>query len=109
MKITIQSVGFTAKQQLAALAKKKMQKFTRLCGDVIRIDVKLKLENAGATINKLCSIRLVISGYDMLCNTKSSSFEEAIAKAVEALERQIEKRKKKMRMQLIYQPVYFPA
>lgn len=109
MKINIQSIGFRLKQQLSALAQKKVEKFKRLCGDAIRIEVQFKLDGAGTVENKLCGIRLVIPGYDMLSNIKSNSFEEAIAKAVEALERQIEKRKKKMRKQVIKQPAYLLA
>ena len=109
MKINIQSVGFTAREQLVALVQKKVEKFKRLCGGVIRIDVQFKLDNAGAAINKLCGIRLVIPGYDLLSNTKSNSFEAAISQAVEALERQIEKRKKKLRKQVLHQPVYSTA
>ena len=106
MKINIQSIDFKLRQQLAALVQKKVQKFKRLCGDIIRIDVQFKLDKTGTRGNKLCGIRLVIPGYDMLSNVKSKTFEEAIAKAVEALERQIEKRKKKMRKQVISQPGY---
>jgi len=109
MKINIQSVGFTARQQLVALVQKKVEKFKRLCGGVIRIDVQFKLDNAGAVINKLCGIRLVVPGYDLLSHTKSNSFEAAISQAIEALERQIEKRKKKQRKQVLHQPAYLPA
>jgi putative sigma-54 modulation protein len=109
MKINIQSVGFTARQQLVALVQKKVEKFKRLCGDVIRIDVQFKLNNAGAAINKLCAIRLVIPGYDLLSHTKSNSFEAAVAIAIEALERQIEKRKKKQRRQVLHTPIPIPA
>jgi len=97
MKIKIQSDGFTLRQQLAELVQKKVQKFSRLCSDLISIDVKFKLDKAGNKIKKLCGIRLVIPGHDMICNTQSYSFEEAVAKAVDALERQVEKRKKKTR------------
>lgn len=106
MKIKIQSDGFTLRQQLTELVQKKVQKFSRLCSDLISIDVKFKLDKAGNKIKKLCGIRLVIPGHDMICNTQSYSFEEAVAKAVEALERQVEKRKKKTRSLVLAQSSY---
>lgn len=105
MKIKIQAIHFNFKQQLNALLQKKLNKIQRICGDVISVDVKLTLDNAGAKFNKLCAIRLAVRGNDLQSNTQSSSFEEAIARAVEALERQIEKRKTKMKRQLIPIPV----
>lgn len=105
MTINIQAVNFSSKQQLYTAIEKKVQKLKRLCGDVISIDVKLTLQSHLAKVNKLCGIRLVIPGYDMLSTTCCSSFEEAVATAVEALERQIERRKTRMRKQLLAVPV----
>jgi ribosomal subunit interface protein len=103
MKIKIQSDGFTLRQQLTELVQKKVQKFSRLCSDLISIDVKFKLNKTGNKIKKRCGMRLVIPGHDMICNTQSNSFEEAVAIAVEALERQVEKRKKKTRKLVLVQ------
>lgn len=104
MKINIQTIHFKFRQQLNEVLQKKLKKFNRLCEDIISIDVKLTLQTQGKRLNKLCGIRLVIRGNDMLCNTKGESFEEAIARAVEALERQIEKRKTKIKRQLTASP-----
>lgn len=106
MKIKVQSVGFELRQQLADLVQKKVKKFKRLCTDLMSVDIQFKLDSPGAAVNKLCSIRLVVPGYDLVSQTRAGSFELAVAKAVEALERQIEKRKKKQRKQLLLQPVY---
>jgi len=96
MKITIQSIDFTPRQELDFLVKSKVQKFTRLCADVISIEVKLRIDKSDTKENKVCGIRLVIPGNDMISNTQCKTFEEAVAEAVEALERQIEKRKTKL-------------
>ena len=106
MRIKVQSVGFALKQQLADLVQKKVQKFKRLCADAMSVEIQFRLDNPGAETNKLCSMRLVIPGYDLVSQTRGNSFELAVSKAVEALERQIEKRKKKQRKQLLLQPVY---
>jgi putative sigma-54 modulation protein len=106
MKINVQSVGFTLRQQLADLAQSKVKKLQHLCADIMSVEIQFKLDGVNATANKICNMRLVIPGYDMLSQIKSTSFETAVAKTVEALERQIEKRKKKQRKQLLLQPVY---
>lgn len=93
MKINIQSIDFTVRTELHDFVEKKVQKFRRLCDDIISIDVKFKLSKAADQANKHCGIRLIVPGYDLLSNTKSSSFEEAVAKAVASLEKQIAKRK----------------
>ena len=96
MKINIQYIDFTNRQELDFLVTSKVQKFTRLCPDVISIEVKLRIDKSDVKENKVCAIRLVIPGYDLLANTQSKTFEEAVAEAVEALERQIEKRKTRL-------------
>ena len=67
-----------------------------LCNDSIMIEVKIIKERSAQKINKACSIRLVVPGNDMLSYACCNSFEEAIAHSVEGMERQIEKRKKKL-------------
>jgi ribosomal subunit interface protein len=96
MKINIQCIDFTSRQDLDFLVTSKVQKFTRLCADIISIEVKLRIDKSDIKENKVCAIRLVIPGNDMLANTQCKTFEEAVAEAVEALERQIEKRKTKL-------------
>ncbi len=97
MKINIQSIDFTVRTELHDFVEKKVQKFMRLCDDIISIDVKFKISKAADQTNKCCGMRLIIPGYDLLSNTKSSSFEEAVAKAVASLEKQIAKRKTRNR------------
>lgn len=96
MKINIHAIDFTSGQKLSDLVHKKVQKFARLCGDVISIEVMLRLDRSDIKANKVCGIRLVIPGYDMLSRAQCKTFEETIAQAVNALKRQIEKRKTKV-------------
>ena len=44
----------------------------------------------------MCEIRLAIPGNDLLANAQCKTFEEAVAQCVEALEKQIKKRKTKI-------------
>jgi len=43
--------------------------------------------------NKLCDIRLIIPGNDLLVSARCKTFEEAIVQSVDGLVKQIEKKK----------------
>ena len=44
----------------------------------------------------MCEIRLAIPGNDLMASAQCKTFEEAVAQCVEALEKQIKKRKTKI-------------
>ncbi len=64
--------------------------------DIIGIEVSLKVDRSNTNNNKVCKIRLVVPGNDMLSGAQGKTFEAATAQAVEVLERQIERRKTKV-------------
>ena len=68
---------------------------SRRYNEIIGVDVFFGIEKSSTNENKLCEIRLIISGYDLIASTQCKTFEAAIAETSEALERQIEKRKTK--------------
>ena len=96
MNIKIKTLGFTAKQELTDFANEKVEKFAHLYDKIINCEVCFSLEKSDTKENKVCDIRLVIPGNDLLSCAQCKTFEEATAQAVEALERQIEKRKTKL-------------
>lgn len=96
MIVNIQSPGITLKKEITNLLDKKINLLSRRCKGLIGIDVFFKIENSSTNENKLCEIKLAISGYDMIASAQCKTFEEAIAETSEALERQIEKRKTKI-------------
>ena len=93
MKINIQSIAFTLKKEASNFIQFKVKKLTRFYRDIISIEVSLKVDKSNTRKNKLCRIRLIIPGNDMFSSAQSKTFEAATAQAVEALERQIERRK----------------
>jgi putative sigma-54 modulation protein len=96
MRINIQSIGFTLQKELANFVNAKVKKLELLYSGILSIEVSLKVTKSETKDNKVCTIRLVIPGYDMLANAQQQTFEEATAVAIGALERQIEKRKTKL-------------
>ena len=96
MKIHIRSIAFRLKKEINDFIQSKVKKLARFYREIICIEVCLKVDKSNTKKNKLCSIRLIIPGNNMLSSARCNTFEEATAQAVEALQRQIEKRKTKL-------------
>lgn len=99
MTTNIQSIGFTASEELTSFIKEKTAKLGQYLETIITSEVCLSTDKAESRENKVCDIRLVIPGNDLLASAQCKTFEEAAAKASEALERQIEKHKTKIQAQ----------
>jgi len=96
MKLKFQTQGFTASEELTKLLYQKLAKLAQFFDRILVVEVKMRIDNSNIGESKMCNIRLVIPGNDLLANAQSKTFEEAIADAVEALKKQIEKRKTKL-------------
>jgi len=96
MKLKFQTQGFTASQELTKLLYQKVAKLAQFFDKIIVAEVKMSSDKSDIKEGKVCIIRLVIPGNDLLANAQCKTFEEAIADAIEALKRQIEKRKTKI-------------
>jgi len=95
MKTNIQSIGFTASEELIAFVKEKTAKLGQYFENIISSEVCLSLDKSLTNENKVCDIRLVIAGNDLLAKAQCKSFEEAVSTAADALVKQIEKHKAK--------------
>ncbi len=97
MNITINSVHFKADQKLEAFIQTKVEKLSGLFDGIIGTDVILKLENIDSPENKIAEVKLLIRGNDLYARKQCKTFEEAADQAVEALRKQLEKHKEKLR------------
>ena len=97
MKVTIQTLHFKADRKLEEFINVKLDKLGSVYENVIGSEVTLKLENVDDNNNKIADIRLIIPGHDLFASKQSKSFEEATDQAVEALRKQLTKRKSKIR------------
>ena len=93
MKIDIQSLHFTAHAELNNFVLDKVNKLEKFDHKILSGQVCLKLDNSSTTDNKVCEIRLEIPGNDLFAKKQSTTFDEATALAVEALQHQIAKLK----------------
>lgn len=96
MKTTIQSLGFTASEALTIFIKEKTSKLGLHLESILSSEVCLSTDKSSTNENKVCDIRLVIPGNDLMAKTQCKTFEEAVAQACDALEKQIEKHKTKL-------------
>ena len=92
----IQSANNTLTQEVLDLLNQKLQMLSRRNNEVIGVDVVFRTVKSSTNQNKLCEVRLIIPGYDLMASAQCETFEAAIAETSEALERQIEKRKRKL-------------
>ncbi len=97
MKIHIQTLDFTPRKSLLDLVNEKVGKLEKFSERIIESRVTLRVEKADKRDNKMCEIRVVIPGNDLFVKKQSETFEEAVQKATETLERQIKDWKEKLR------------
>ncbi|HPQ08630.1 MAG TPA: ribosome-associated translation inhibitor RaiA [Bacteroidia bacterium] len=93
MTTKIQSVHFDADKKLIQFIEERVNKLTRFHNGIIHSDVILKLENSSDTANKVAEIKLHTNNGDLFAKKQEKSFEAAVDGALEALKRQIDKKK----------------
>ncbi|HYW94625.1 MAG TPA: ribosome-associated translation inhibitor RaiA [Bacteroidales bacterium] len=97
MNIKIHSIHFDADQKLLDFIDSRLKKLLQFYDDIIMAEVFLRLENVGDKENKITEIRLEIPGNPVFAKKQSDSFEESTDNAIEALRRQLQKHKGKVR------------
>jgi len=95
--LKVNSVHFDADKKLVEFIHERVDKLANHFDKIIDGEVILKVENSNNTENKVAEIKLLIPGSDIFAKKQCKSFEEATDSAVEALRRQLKKRKEKLR------------
>lgn len=96
MEIRIQAIHFDIAEKLTAFINKKVERIQRHFPDITHADVSLKVVKPETAMNKEAVVELTVPQQDKMVATKTAnSFEEAIDLCLEALERQLEKKKAK--------------
>lgn len=97
MKVNMQSVNFNADIKLIEFIQKRMDKLELFYDKVIKSDVFLKVENTSDKENKIIEAKISVPGDSFIVKKQCKSFEEGIDVAASSLERQLKKRKEKLR------------
>jgi putative sigma-54 modulation protein len=99
MDVIIQSLGFTAGEELESYIQEKLEKLTPN-EHIVRAHVVLFLGPDRATPNTYCEIRLEVPGNDLFIKEHSAEFEQAVDSAVNKLQGMLRKAKEKQVDQL---------
>ena len=97
MEIAIQSIHFEASKKLEDFIQKKVIRLSKFNDEVHLADVTLKVVKPETNDNKDASIRLHLSGTEFFVQETADTFEEAVDRCVNKLERQVVKHKEKQR------------
>lgn len=97
MKVNTQSVNFTADRKLIDFIQKRMDKLDLFYDKIIQSDVYLKVENTSDKENKVFEAKVSVPGDSFVVKKQCKTFEEGADIAIASLERQIKKRKQKLR------------
>ena len=100
MKVNVQTPNFDADVKLINFIEKRLAKLEQFYDRIIYADVFLKLQNTSDKQNKIVEILLSIPGGDVIAKKECKKFEEGTDECVQALERQLKKRKEKQRAHL---------
>ena len=90
------SIHFDIDQKLVDFIQKKVDKLETFYDRIIDGEVILKVEKEDSRDNKVVEIKLNLPGSQLFAKDKSKSFEAGTDVVVEALRRQLKKKKEKM-------------
>ena len=95
MEVKIHTVKFEADANLLDFVQERVDKLEVFSDNIISSEVFLRMDNAANPEDKIAEIKIAVPGADLFAKKQCKSFEEAIDTAVDALRRQIKKRKQK--------------
>lgn len=97
MDVQIKSVHFDATEKLQDFIQKKTAKLEKLCDEIQKVEVQLKVIKPQTAINKEVTIAVKVPGNTYYTENTKDTFEEAIDSCVDELKVQLEKYKEKLR------------
>ncbi len=97
MNVKIQAVHFDADVKLTDYVSKKIKKLDTFHGQIIKVDVFLKLDNVIHTIkDKVAEMSVHVPRHQFFAKCCSKSFEESFDDAIESVINQIKRKKDKL-------------
>jgi len=98
MKVNVNAVNFAADRKLVDFTQLRMDKLDKYYDKIVSSDVFFKVENTSDKENKIVEVKVHVPGDEFLVKKKCKTFEGALELAAESLERQLLKRKEKVRI-----------
>ena len=98
MDIKMHSIRFDADEKLLSFIDTKVKKLPNVYDDIMGAEVFLRLDQDTSTReNKLVEIKLDVKGQSVFAKKQCKTFEEATDLSIDALRKQLVKRKEKIR------------
>lgn len=98
MNITFEYDGVRASERLEALIVKKLNRMEAKFNFIVQARVYLRTQNTPSPLSgKICKIQLSVPGPLLFAETNTGSFENAIHETMSDLDRQLSKKKEKMK------------
>ena len=96
MEVKIKAIHFDIAEKLNQFINKKAESLARHNEAISNVDVSLKVVKPETAMNKEAIVKVSVPQHDEIVATKTAdTFEEAIDLCMEAIERQLEKKKAK--------------
>ncbi len=96
MEVRIQAIHFEIADRLVAFINKKADRLARHNDSISSVDVTLRVVKPETAMNKEAVIKVTVPQHeDIVASKTADTFEEAVDVALEAIDRQLEKRKQK--------------
>ena len=93
MDVRIQAIHFDAGERLVAFINKKAERLARHNSAITTVDVKLTVVKPETAMNKEAVVKVTLPQGETAAAKTADSFEEAVDLCLEAIEKQLEKRK----------------
>ncbi|WP_310556260.1 ribosome hibernation-promoting factor, HPF/YfiA family [Flavobacterium sp.] len=97
MKVNVHAVNFNVDKKLVDFVEEKLNKLEKYYDKVVSSDVFLKVEKTSDKENKIVEVKVIVPGDEFIVKKQCKTFEEGVELASESLERQLMKRKEKLR------------
>ena len=95
MKLNTQAVNFEIAERLEKYIEKKTRRYEKLLPAEAELEIRMTVVKPETNLNKEVNIRIIGMGTEIFAQKTCDSFEQAIDESLEALNRQLEKRKDK--------------
>jgi ribosome-associated translation inhibitor RaiA len=89
MKIRIQSFSFHVSDELIGLAENTLIKLNQQRGQIKEAQMTLTIDAKGPIESKVCSVKLGLSGYDLVARKQCQTFERAILEVTDDLRKRL--------------------
>ena len=95
MKLNTQAVNFEIAERLEKHIEKKTKRYEKLLPESADMEIRMTVVKPETNMNKETAIRVLGFGVELFAQKVCDTFEEGIDDCLEAIEKQIEKRKDK--------------